>query len=1471
MPDPALVYTEAPKPRQSRTFLPPALTSSAVIFKYNPHQMTESSLLDTFVGRDELLSRMVAHVRGQRGASEPKHFFLHGTRGIGKTTMLLVLRREVAANPGLSAAFDIVQFSEEERRVANLPAFAIRILELLVKTRDEVQPDLAKALKAPERALEILLAAAGRTPERQVLLLLDNFDDLAIAAVAGKSRMAGGDKKERVGRMVRFLTSPHFLVIATALQSPEKNKRFPRQLCQRFDPIIELEPLDDAMTFLRKRAEKDHRRGFLESLPRLAPRIDGLNRLAAGNPRLLVFLYDCLGDRPLPDLVEVIQRTVDELTPMYQDVIDRLLTRSQAAVLEMLVANGGAGKAKEIAPLTYQDEQTVRTFLGDLCNIGLVVRADDFEPAAGVGKGPARDTVFRTHPPLFQIWYEMRHLRRERSLFLVRFFSLLTDSGEARGILGKIRSPESPKLERGFEQLMEDVVEILDPEWGCLKEKYVDELLAVGHTLADARAALDGAIAGAEGNARIGPLVVRAEVNHALGDLTSAERDLESAARIAERAGVPETRVKLEIAWSYHQAAASDYRGAAARAERAIELCAGLASANAHQIHAAALLALASAQYSFSHYRTALATGQAALKKLDENGARRLRLQATDLLGRTYQSLGHYKNATVWHEKSREWARDGQNRGGEAAALNNLGNVSALLGAYDRARKCHESSLTLQQEIGDRRGVATSLGNLGNGYWSLGTFDRAVEYHEKSLAILQEIQDRRGEARSLGNLGAVYYSLGAYERAREYHEKSLAINQEIGNRQGEASSLNNLGNVCWSLDVNGRALEYYAKALAISQEIGGRRDMAMSLNNLGNVHLSLGAYDRAREYIEKSMAINQEIRSRHGQASNFGSLGIVALAQDHAAEAIEFFREAHQLFLALGERQNIGNSATHLAQALFQLAAADFRSGAEGSAGNLLAQSLAVVNHAGAGQFLTTASQHLIIPCLQHSRDLAAQLAPFIEHLRDNEGFVGREGVLTALKALLGHYSLESSIASDPLKDLGPVESMLVREFIDQVERPRHVEARQLLQAGKAAEAQVVLESIVERSAADSEALLDLAGALIAQGELDEAESKLEEVLSYKQDHPAAFFLRAGIEQQRNRPERAIEILDDLLGRDPSFHQAYPPLAQLLRQQERFEDLAAILRGWRDVTEDRDQRDRLDVRIPEAYVLAGKIGEARASMPLEPFAPEDRQTRLHHGLLRAFLALQELDAETARREAVAILELAADLPPGQARSPHSRGLMVRATELLGEEEARFFLALSGAISQDVDPIEFADHFLSPGEFGELRERLVEEGRLAVEALRTGRVQVFRDLFRTSTRSIGPAAGLVALGDAWAELAPGQQVVLVDVLAQALNHGKPGEVRAALGALGKNFPHFDPPQRSRGLNSILELAGRSDAAMLSRELGLRVLNVLYPNLEPVERQQVRESLEQVRVEIDSPALIEFFNDTVPSVSAREPKG
>ena len=1483
------------------------ITSPSVIFKYNPHRMPPDDVMQTFVGRDELLSQTITHLRAQRGAAEPKHVFFHGPRGIGKTTMLLVLRYTIDASPGLKSAFDVVQFSEEERRVANLPAFAVRVLEYLCEVRPETEADVKKAQTEPERAFEILLDAGSRMPDRQILLLLDNFDELAGAVTSGKSRRFDAKKLKPLDALKRLLTSPHFVVVGTALQSPKKRKSFPAELLPHFESIIEMRPLPDPMAFLKKRAQKDPRQGFLDRLPQLAARIEGLNRLADGNPRLLVFLYDCLGSAPLLDLVQIVQRTVDDLTPMYQDVIDRLLNPGQAAVLEMLAENGGVGRAKDIAESTFQEVETVRTSLAELCNLGLAARPDAWELPGQHAPDTSRGTVYRTYPPLFQIWYEMRHLHREEGLYLVRFFSLLTEPEEVRRAFEDLRQTGRPPGHEAMLDLMSDIVDLLDPEWQGIRDEYVDKTLAEGGNLRDALGLLDQALAdqNASQQRKTGLLVVRSGVRGSLGDWTGADADLQAAEDGLPRGAAPQTRLRLSIARSRRLDDAGEFQAALLEAQSALDLCAALPESRSGELRASALLAQASAQHNIGDYGGALTCAQHAEQLLRETASCRMKARAACMTGRINcakgeyglaveayqkaltlyqethdrlgeaaclnnlgaicQSRGEYGRAMTYHESSLATRRDVGDRVGEAASLNNLGGAAQSMGRYDSALDYHKKAIAIRQQAGDRRGETDSLTNLGNVCLAMGDHSRAQAYYEESLAIRQEIGDPSGEAASLGNLGIVYGSTGDHQRAMDYFHKSLGIQQEIGDRAGEAKSLGNLGTVYRLMTDYRHALACHEKCLAIERQIGDRAGEAASLGNLGIMFANAGDHEQAQRYFIESKDIEQEIGNRAGEARSWSALGQLERAQGRLDEALQHLRTAHQMFVALRERPQIRQSAGEVVRSLFQLAALALTSGDTPRAQRMIEEALSLVRHAGPQHVVAAFVDDLMTPCLRHSRNLSRHLLPWVERLREREEFGEAAPALQPIEAGLRLYSQGQSA----LRGLGPAEMVLVQSLVDRVERPEHVEARKLLETGQTATARQVLEGILEKSPQDAEALFNLASVLLTENRLDEAEDRARAVLTQQAGFSPALQILAEVELRRGRADRAIAILRDLVKTAPHDVDTRNRLARILRAEKRFADLATALREWRDATSNRAERERLDVWIPEAHVLAGDLARAKAAMPSESFVPKEPRPRLLLGILRTFLALHEKNGDAARAHAAAALTFAAELPPGQTLKLIDADLASRAKELLGERESNFLIGLGLAIGQAVDPVEFANEFLTEKEVKEFGEQVAEEGRLAVEALRAGKVQSFRDLFRTSTRGIGPAAGLSALGNAYGDLAPGQRAVILDVLLQALQAGQPAELAAALGAIGQNFPNLGPTQRTGSLEAMTAVVSQPDALGPSREQTVRVLNVLYPNLVEADRTTVREALEKVHNEIDSPALDELFNETIPQVES-EPK-
>ncbi len=899
------------------------LVNSATIFKYNPHLMEPDDVLRTCVGRDKLRDELIEWLRSQRGATKPEHFMLYGPRGMGKTTMLLVLRYNIERNVGLSSSFLVVQFPEEERRVTNMTTFVMRTFELLVGQAPELREDFEnareKVQKHPECALDLLIEAGERLGDRQVLFLIDNFDDLVLGATSKKAQLSGTKKYPPVEEFRRFLSCGRFLVAATSLVNPAKFKKFPRKVLSHFQEPRALEPVPDAMMLLKRRAENDRREGFLERLPQMAGRIKGLERLADMNPRLLVFLYDCLGDGPLLTLVEIVNKLMDDLTPMYQDVIDKLLNRGQAAILEVLVENGGVAKASELAAMTYQNKQTVRTLLGDLCNMGLIKRASD-KSAEGEGEQQYSEVHFRVNPPLFQIWYEMRHFERESSLYLVKFFSHLSEREELlreyEEMLGAGRMENSAEVSR----LVEDVLDVLDPVWDELRREFIDGSIADGGGFPDALRKLDDALEQPDGALRmVGLLMLRAEVKIRLGERIGAKEDIDKAEEAVIEAHVAETSVKFHASKSNLLAQMAKYQEAAKEAQQAVDASEALTGASAVEIQAAALVALAGARNSLDEYQAAITAGKRAGDLLDETGNPRLRNRVAYMIGVTYSNLADYDSAKQWLEDALRLARETGNPQIESFALGKLGVAYRSLGDSKRAIEYYEEALSISREIGDRREEGSLLGSLGNAYSSLGDSKRAMEYHEQALAISREIGDRGGEGIHLGNLGSAYLSLGESKHAIEYYEQALAISRDIGDRRGEGNRLGNLGNAYFSRGDSKRAIEYHEQALAISRDIGDRRGEGSDLGNLGTAYGSLGDPKHAMEYFEQALAITREIGDRLGEGADLGNLGSAYFSLGESKHAIEYYQQALAISREIGDRGGEGSRLGNIGSAYSSL------------------------------------------------------------------------------------------------------------------------------------------------------------------------------------------------------------------------------------------------------------------------------------------------------------------------------------------------------------------------------------------------------------------------------------------------------------------------------------------------------------------------------------------------------------------------
>jgi predicted ATPase/class 3 adenylate cyclase len=164
-------------------------------------------------------------------------------------------------------------------------------------------------------------------------------------------------------------------------------------------------------------------------------------------------------------------------------------------------------------------------------------------------------------------------------------------------------------------------------------------------------------------------------------------------------------------------------------------------------------------------------------------------------LGLVAQEQGDHITARSLHEESLVLRREIGHKSGIAYALTNVGIMAQEQGDHITARSLHEESLAMQRELGDKRGIAMSLVNLGIVAHLQEDYTTARSLAEESLVLLRELGDKWGIAAALNNIGNVAQEEGDYASARALYEESLLLFRELGNKLRIAMSLAGLGRV----------------------------------------------------------------------------------------------------------------------------------------------------------------------------------------------------------------------------------------------------------------------------------------------------------------------------------------------------------------------------------------------------------------------------------------------------------------------------------------------------------------------------------------------------------------------------------------------------------------------------------------------------------------------------------------------------
>ena len=720
---------------------------------YNPEHMEESELRETFVGRHQLVDELISLIEHQPEGAGVQHVLIIAPRGMGKTTVLLMLQLEMR-DRGLTGRWQPIKFREESYGINDLADFWIEVLSQLAAQRADT--DLAKRIEElkSEHTASVELGDAAlallkdwsRKHRQRLVVMAENFD-----TILGQIN----DEIENARLRKELMNEGTVMLLGSATSFFREARAYDEPL-YNFFKIYNLDdlPSREIRELLCRRAKADGMPDFDRTLKANSKRLRVLEYFAGGNPRLVLMLYRVVAKSELLEVRRALGKLLDEVTPYYQAKMERLPAQQRKILDSIARASAKTHEGQtptQIARETRLKPNQVSSQLKRLSELGYV-RAANLR---------SRSSYYTLSEPLYAVWYQMRFGRdaRERMHWLVDFLGDWYGAEELESVNKRLeiefeRSRTAGELRKAREVLETRRYLVQAMPESAFRSEAVDKVVH-GYLELGEVAALKEEFSSGVFRECLRPETVKA--------LTEGGY-LGGAGSVAERPGsdaeVPSgTKTPL-------------YLGAEALKEGRLE------HALAHFEDAVKIapedyygwLARGFVLGDLGRYEDAVTSLKRAAKlKPQEYEGWFLQGLALRHLGRYEDALGAFERAVKINPQ------DGAAWSNQGAMLRHLGRYEEALGAFERATKINPKEYAAWFNQG------LALGNLDRYEEALGAFERAAEIDPQDYM-----------ARS--NQGVALLILGRYEEALRAFERAVKINpKEYGVWFNQGWALEKLG------------------------------------------------------------------------------------------------------------------------------------------------------------------------------------------------------------------------------------------------------------------------------------------------------------------------------------------------------------------------------------------------------------------------------------------------------------------------------------------------------------------------------------------------------------------------------------------------------------------------------------------------------------------------------------------------------
>lgn len=289
-----------------------------------------------------------------------------------------------------------------------------------------------------------------------------------------------------------------------------------------------------------------------------------------------------------------------------------------------------------------------------------------------------------------------------------------------------------------------------------------------------------------------------------------------------------------------------------------------------------------------------------------------------DLAATSTSLFGTYGYLEDWedtHAAALSVTRRYGNRRGEAMSMSHTGGLRILQRRYEEAVRWFRSSAEILSELGEVRGKAFSYIGLGIAERGRQDFQSSLRHFRDGHDLLIGKDEPLSQAHALLHMGQTYLSMRDLVRAEQHLMRSRDLARVTDGKPMAGYVYHWLGEVRLAQEDPPAARDFFLKALALISPSRDARGEVFALQGLLRAHLKMGNRLRAETFLVRAASVANGLPEGTRTARTLGEIGSLFFEQGNSHRAIDFFRQAVEIFNTVGDHQLEANWLRHLAEA----------------------------------------------------------------------------------------------------------------------------------------------------------------------------------------------------------------------------------------------------------------------------------------------------------------------------------------------------------------------------------------------------------------------------------------------------------------------------------------------------------------------------------------------------------------------------